>query len=387
LWINNKAGGIFQYPDREPWGPNGEYPWNRLSFGNCHLQNTYDFTLDFTRPKGWELLKRIVQISDVFLENNTPTTAPKLGLTWEFLHEVNPKLIVIRSPGFGLDGPHMQWKGFGTNIEAAIGHAWLIRYSDDPKYMISNQQTFVMDNCGAHTMAAAVMMGLLQREKMGEGMFIEIAQAEAAMAALPEPWMDYFANGRIQPALGNRHPTAVQGCYPTRGDDQWVVITINNDEEWKGFCEALGNPEWTKDAKFADSLSRLKNQDELDAKIAAWTKEHDNYGVMYLLQQYGVPAGPVMNEAMSFMDHHLKDRDFFIKETQKWSGTHMYTGYTGKCKRTPRKNRADMPACGLGEHNEYVFKQLLGLSDEEYAELEREQYIGTEILSGAKGGV
>lgn len=383
-WLKDRGGGIMQYVDRKPWGPNGEYPWNRFSFGNCHLQNTYSFTLDFTRPKGWDLLKEIIRISDIFIENNTPTTTPKLGLTWDFLHEVNPRLIVIRSPAFGLSGPHMNWKGFGRNVEGAIGHAWLARYSEALEHLISNRQTYLMDNMGAHTVATAAMMALLDREKTGTGALVEVAQGEAAMGALPAPWIDYFANGCIRPARGNRLATAVQGCYPTAGDDQWVVITINGDEEWKGFCDALGNPPWTGDPRFGDLPGRLKHQDDLDTRIAEWTTKRTNYDVMYLLQAHGVPAGPVMTEASTFADGHVKDRDFFIEETQKFCGTHLYAGYIGKYRTTPRKNRAEMPPCWLGEHNAYVFKTLLGLSDEAYAELEKEQYIGTEILTDAK---
>jgi len=383
-WLNNRSGGVMQYVDRKPWGPNGEYPWNRFSFGNCHLQNTHSFTLDFTRPKGWKLLEEIIKISDIFIENNTPTTAPKLGLTWEFIHKINPQLIVIRSPGFGLEGPHSHWKGFGRNIEAAIGHSWLHRYSEKPEHLISNRQTYLMDSIGAYSVAVAAIMALLNREQSGEGSQVEVAQAEGAMGALPAAWMDYFANGRMQPPRGNRLPTALQGCYPAAGDNQWVVITISNDEEWENFCEAIERPHLAKDARFDNLLGRLKNQDILDIKIAKWTKLHNNYDIMRLLQAHGIPAGPVMTEAMSFKDGHLKDRDFFIEETQKWCGTHMYTGYAGKYTRTPRKNRANMPACGLGEHNEYVFKKLLKLSDEEYNELEKEEYIGTEILAKAK---
>lgn len=386
-WINNKQGGIAQYVDRKPWGPNGEYPWNRFSFGNCHLQNTYSFTLDYSRPKGWELVKRVIKMSDIFIENNTPTTAPKLGFTWEVLHEINPRLIVLRSPGFGLDGPHMNWKGYGRNIEAVIGHAWLVRYSEAPEHLFSNRQTYLMDNMGAHSIALSAMMALLDRERTGKGSLVEVAQAETAMCALPAPFIDYFANGKIRPVEGNRSATAVQGCYQTEGDDQWVVITINGDDEWKGFCKAIGNPPWTQDERFGDLLGRLKYQDDLDENITQWTRERGNYEIMYLLQAHGVPAGPVMTEAMTFADDHLKDREFFIEETQKWCGTHLYTGYTGKYTRTPRKNRADMPPCGLGEHNEYVLKGLLGFSDKEYVELEREEYIGTEILAGAKANL
>ena len=240
---------------------------------------------------------------------------------------------------------------------------------------------------GAHTVATAAMMALLDRERTGVGSLVEVAQAEAAMAALPAPWIDFFANGRIRPVAGNRLPTAVQGCYPTIKDNQWVVITINNEEQWEGFCDAVGHLSWTRDPQFSDLPGRLKNQDDLDARIAEWTRRRSNYDVMYILQAHGVPAGPVMTEANTFADGHVNDRDFFIEETQKWCGKHLYTGYTGKFKRTPRKDRAEMPPCWLGEHNEYVFKKLLGLSDEAYAELEREEYIGTEVLAEAKASL
>ncbi len=386
-YANIKDGGIFQYPDRKCTGPNGEYHMNRFSFGNGHLQNTYGFTLDFMRPKGMELFKKLIKMSDIFVENNTPTTAPKLGLTWEALHEINPQLIVIRSPAFGLTGPHFNWKGFGSNIEAGVGHTHALRYSDNEEDTISTLETYTMDNCGSHTLPTAAMMGLLQREITGEGVLIEIPQAEGVLDVMPVYWMDYFVNGRIQPAWSNRHPSAVQGCYPSLGDDpnmDYVIITIFNDEEWQGFCTAIGNPKWCQDPKFADAVSRLKNQDELDKHITAWTKQHDAYAIMHLLQAHGVPAGPLMTEKMVYEDHHVLDHDFFIEETQQWCGTHKYTGYTAKMLRTPRKNRADMPPTGLGQYNEYVFKEILKLTDAEYQELIDEEYIGTEMSSGAK---
>ncbi|MFH2133140.1 MAG: CoA transferase [bacterium] len=390
MWINKKVGRTMQYPDHEPTGPNGEYHMNRFSFGNCHLQNTCGFTLDFTRPRGMDLLKQLLLKCDIFLDNNTPSTAPKLGLSPEFLHEVNPRLIIIRAPGFGLWGPYENWKGFGANIEAAVGHTFALRYSDKPEHIVSNLETYSMDNCGAHTLASAAMMGLLQRNKTDRGMLIEIAQAEGVMGVLPIFWMDYFINGRTQPPYGNRHPSALQGCYPTRGnnpDYDWVVLTINNDKEWRGFCQALGDPLWARAEKFSDGVSRLKHHDEIDQHISEWTRKHDHYAIMFLLQQHGVPAGPVLTEKMVYEDMHLLEHDFFIEENQKWCGTHLYSGYTGKFRHTPRKNRADMPATGLGEYNEYVFKKLLGVTDEAYAELEKEAYIGTEMLVDAKSSI
>lgn len=384
-WVNDRNGGIMQYVDREPWGPNGEQPWNRFSFGNAHLQNTHSFTLDFSRPKGLSLLKEILKKCDVFVENNTPTTAPKLGLTHEFLHSVNPGLVIVRAPGFGLTGPHMHWKGFGRNIESAIGHAWLMRYSEAPEHVASNRQTYIMDNLGAYTVASAVMMGLLAREQNnGKGMLVEMAQAEAAMAAMPAAWIRWFANGDMAAAEGNRLPGVIQGCYPCKGEDAWVVITVRDDEEWSALVAAMGDPGWASEAAFADAASRRGNHDAVDERISEWTRTRNSYEVMHLLQRCGVPAGPVMTEAMTYADPHVRSKNFWIKETQKWCGTHEYTGYPGILRNTPRKDRAQMPPAGLGEHNEYVFKVLLGLSDAEYAELEKAEFIGTEMLEKAK---
>ena len=390
MWLNSKDGGIFNYPDRMAQGPNNEYHMNRFSFGNAHLQNCKGFTLDFMRPKGMELFVELLKMSDVFVENNTPTTAPKLGLTWEFLHEINPKLIVIRSPAFGLSGRSVKWKGFGSNVEAGVGHTYAYRYSDDVDDAVSSLETYSMDNIGSHSLAAAAMMGMLQVEKTGKGMLIEIPQAEGVLDALPAQWMDYFVNGRIQPAWANRHPSALQGAYPTNGDEpmfDYVAISIFNDAEWDGFVDALGNPAWAKDEKFADAVSRLKNQDELDKHIAEWTKQHNKYAIMHMLQAKGVPAGPVMTEGDAFADPSLLDHNFFVEETQKWCGTHKYAGQEAIFMRTPRVSRADFPPTGLGEYNEYVFKEILKLSDADYQSLIDEEYIGTEMVAGAKSSL
>jgi len=156
------------------------------------------------------------------------------------------------------------------------------------------------------------------------------------------------------------------------------VITITNDEEWKAFCRAIGDPPWSQEETFADSLSRYKNHDELDRHIEEWTSQRNKYDVMHLLQKEGVPAGPIMNERDAYNDPHLKERDFFLEMTQKWCGNHLYAGFAWRHLRAPQK--AYLPPPGLGEHNEYVYKELLKMTDEEYAELEKEQYIGDTYL-------
>ena len=238
--------------------------------------------------------------------------------------------------------------------------------------------TFVMDTTGGCGIVTAAIMALHHRKKTGRGMHIDLAQSQTILPGLGEAMMDYSMNGRVQESMENRHPVAIQGCYRCIGDDDWVVITINDEEEWNGFCRAIGNPAWTKEEKFADLLNRHKNQDELDERIEVWTSQHDKFQVMEIMQKEGVPAGPVISEKDAYENPHLRERGFFLEINQKWCGTHEYPGFPWKFTRTPQE--AYLPPPGLGEHNEYVYKELLGISDEEYAQLEKEEYLGTEYL-------
>ncbi|MDY6893577.1 MAG: CoA transferase, partial [Chloroflexota bacterium] len=161
-------------------------------------------------------------------------------------------------------------------------------------------------------------------------------------------------------------------------DDQWVIITVFSDEEWEGLCQAMGNPEWTKDEKFADALSRFKNQDEMDKNIEQWTSKLDKYDVFHMLQKEGVPAGPAMDEKDAYSDPHLKERGFFEECGSPDLGTHLYPGMTFKMSKTQGSIRK--PPIRLGEDNEYVYKTLLGVSDKDYAWYEEEKHIGMDFI-------
>jgi crotonobetainyl-CoA:carnitine CoA-transferase CaiB-like acyl-CoA transferase len=368
----NEAGGWWQYPDKQV----GDFPYNRCTLFNANGRNKLGMTLDLERPRGIEVFKDLMKTTDVFIENNSPEVLDKLGISYEMMREANPGIIVVRGPGYGLTGPYSSWKGYGINLEGVLGHTWLSQYSSDEIATISH--TLIADATGGCGMALAVLMALHHRNKTGHGQLIDLAQGQTLIPCLGEAYMDYAMNGRVQRAVGNRHPAAVQGCYPCKGDDNWVVISINNDRQWEGFRRALGNPDWTADDRFSDAPGRRTHHDDIDAFIAEWTQSQDKYDIMECLQQEGVPAGPVLSEADAFQDSHLRDREFFREITQKWCGTHDYPGFPWKTRNTPQEVR--LPPPGLGEHNEYVFKELLGLSDKEYAELEKDNYIGTEYL-------
>jgi crotonobetainyl-CoA:carnitine CoA-transferase CaiB-like acyl-CoA transferase len=365
-----------------PWGyPNGEpgeRPWNRFSWFNAHNRNKLSMTIDLTKPKGMDILQRLVKVSDLFIENNAPDTMDSLGITYEWLKEAKPDIIMIRMPAFGLSGPYRNYRSFGSGPETTIGFTWLRGYPDLDK-SISTTTVAHGDAVGGANAALAALMALHYRRRTGKGQFIEVAQVDGFIPQLGEAIMDYTMNGRVQDTLGNRdfHGAAPCGNYRCKGEDRWVSITVRNDEEWEGFCRALGNPEWTRQEKFSTALNRYKNQDDLDKWVESWTSELDHYDVMSLLQKEGVAAAPIIDGAESYTDPHLRQIGVLEEVTHPEAGTYIYPGIGWRQLRTP--NCIRRYACRLGEDNEYVYKELLGVSEEEYAELEQEGHIGMDF--------
>ena len=352
-------------------------PWNRYTLFNSHARNKLSCTMDLTQPRGKELFKKLIQASDVFLESNAPHVVENLGLTYDVLREVNPRLIMLSMPGFGNYGPYKYYRGLGVHQEGFIGHTFLRGYPDgDPS---TTSTLFHADAAAGATGALAVLFALNYRNRTGKGQFIDMAQAEATIPHLGEAIMDYTMNQRVQTSTGNRLAGAAPcGCYRCQGDDHWINITVYTDREWEGLCRAMGSPEWTREQRFYDGPNRGKHQDELDRLIEEWTIKQNHYDAMYLLQSEGVPAGPVIFEDDAYTDYHLREVGFFEELTQEECGTHLYPGLGWRMSKT--HNRLRLPPVRLGEHNEYVYKQLLKVSDEEYEELEQESHIGMDYV-------
>ena len=363
-----KGLGGTRLPNRDA----SERPWNRDALFNRVAWNKLSCCIDLEKPQGKEVFKRLIKASDIFIENNSAQSMEHLKLGHEVLMKANPRLICINMPSYGRSGPYKNYVGWGNNAEALAGHEWIRGYPEN--HPLDNNTVYHMDSTGGVLAAFAAIMALDQRKKTGRGQWIDFGQIESVFPHLAEALMDYAWNGREQRTIGNRHPSAIQGCYRCRGSDRWVNITIASDEEWKGFCHALSNPSWCTEERFSDPLSRYKNHDELDRLIEEWTVQHDNFEIFYSLQKYGVPAGPVEDQRDTYMDPQLNAREFFHVISQEDVGTYRYPGFLWKMSETPCQYR--LPPCRLGEHNEYVFKNVMGMSDEEIAELEKEKIIG-----------
>ncbi|MBI4496411.1 MAG: CoA transferase [Chloroflexi bacterium] len=358
-----------QFPDRTP----GPRPFERTATFNYTGRHKLSVTMDITRPKGREMFLRLVRQSDALLENNAAGTLEKLGVTWEMMLEANPRFIIITMPGYGNSGPYTFYKGYGANVEAVVGHTWLRGYADmDPT---TTTPVYHADAAAGATAAFALLAALNYRTRTGKGQVVDISQAENTINQLPQPWMDYAMNRRVQGTLGNRHPgRAPQGVYPCAGEDSWVAISVGSDAEWAALCGAMGRPDLAGEARFADVVGRIRHHDAIDPHIAAWTEEHTHYEVMHTLQAVGVPAGPVLQQPEVFQDPHLRARGFFETVSVPHLGTHDYPGPSFKLSKTAAHIRR--PAPRLGEHNAYVYREILGVTEDEYAELVRERHIG-----------
>ena len=203
----------------------------------------------------------------------------------------------------------------------------------------------------------------VERRNTGKGQFIELAIGEATMCQLADAIMTYTMNGLVQKPIGNRHPVyAPCGCYLCKGEDKWVNITVTSEDEWRGLCQAMGNPAWCNEKRFKNESSRYINQDQLDELITQWTSKHNHYEVMHLLQSKGVPAGAVLDEKEIFADPHIIKRGFFEDCSQKDCGTHKYPGLMWRMSNVPNKIRK--PPVRLGEDNEYIYKKIIHLSQQ-----------------------
>ena len=359
-------------PGREP----GKRPWNRYPLFNAHGRNKLGITVDLTQPSGMDIFKRLVAVSDAFVENNVTETMDKLGISYEQMREINPRIIMLRMPAYGNTGAYRNYRSLGVHMEGVIGHTIVRGYEDMDQSSSTN--VFAADAAGGAQGAFAMLAALHYRKRAGKGQLVELAQAENMIAYTGRFFMDCSMNGRDSGTIGNRHSSAIQGCYPCAGEDRWVNITLYDDDDWHAFRGAIGNPHWTEDTLFAAHESRYENQRALDRRISEWTLQRGHYEVMQVLQEAGVAAGPVMDQRDAFNDPHLRQRGVFEEVYHEdVDGSHLYVGAPYKMSDMPIRIRRG--PVRLGEDNEYVYKQVLGVSDEEYAEYERLGHIGMDF--------
>jgi benzylsuccinate CoA-transferase BbsF subunit len=335
---------------------------------NSMNANKLGITLNLTHPKGLELAKRLVKISDVVVDNFRAGVMDKLGLGYPALKEIKPDIIAITASSHGATGPESRYSGFAVTMGPLSGLSHVTGYPGGPPTILRNS----VDARSGNAAAFAILVALYYRRETGKGQFIDLSAREALSCGMGDIIMDYTMNGRVQSRNGNRDDImAPHNCYRCKGEDKWVSIAVSNDEEWEALCQAIGNPRWTRDERFSNQLYRWQNQEELDRLIEEWTVTHTHYEVMEILQRVEVAAVPSFSNEDLFYDPHCQERECLVPVQHPEKGELYVIAPPWKFSATP--GRVTRPAPMLGEHNEYVLRELLGMSKDEIARLAEER--------------
>jgi len=314
-------------------------------------------SLNLQHPDGVAIAKRIVEHCDIVTESFTPKAMRAWGMTYEDLCEVRPDLIMISMPMYGLTGPWSMWQGYGHVLQAAAGISHLTAYPGEEPIGTGVAYT---DFLVPHFAASALLAALDHRRRTGEGQNIDFGQMEAAIHATETMVLDYTVNGREQQPLGAGHPDyRPYGTYQcaARGDDddRWIAITVTSEAELAALADVAGQPSWT-------SLQA----DALDSELASWTRTQQAEELMQQLQSAGVPAGVVQTPEDLRNDPQLAHRGHFWMLDHLTMGHRAYDGPSFRLSETPAELTKAAPL--LGEDNEYVYKDIVGMSDDEYVE-------------------
>ena len=264
-------------------------------------------------------------------------------------------------------GAEAQQGGFGTELASRAGFFHFIGWPDQEMVGFSYPYT---DTNSPPLAAIAILAALEYRNRTGKGQYIDLSQHEVAVHHLAPAVLDYTANRREGGRIGNRHPSASpHGVYRCKGEERWCAIAIFSDAEWEAFCNVIGNPSWTNNRKFTTLLSRKQNEDEIDTLVAEWTINFTAQEIMVKMQSHGISAGVVQTAEDLHQDPQLKHRRHFWKLPHPEIGTYTCDSPAFKLSRTPCE--LSMPAPCLGEHNEHICTKILGMSDEEFVELDK----------------
>ncbi|MFN8556817.1 MAG: CoA transferase [Dehalococcoidia bacterium] len=365
------------YPNRDP----GADPWNRGALFNSASSNKLSFTGNMMTRSGRETFEELVAISDVVIENNVPSTAEKMGIVYEQLRAINPGIIVVRMPGFGLSGPYSDYRCWGNHLEGMAGHHIVRSYPDMTLDAVG--ESYACDSVAGLTAALGAVMALRHRRRTGRGQQVEIPQIEAVLQLMGTEILDYTMNGRVAGAMGNDHRShAPHGAYPCRSegeggphDREWIAIDVCDERQWTALCATLGAADLTADRRFASMASRWQHRRDLDAALGRHTERWDKLELFHALQAAGVPAGPVQNEGECFRCPQMAARGFFQEQTRADIGTFRYPSTLFQWTDTP--NHFRRPPAKLGQDNDYVYRDLLGRSAAEVDELVAAGEVGT----------
>lgn len=352
--------------------------WEKSPIFEALNTNKKGLTLDLQSPRGEELLRRLIATCDVVVENFTPRVLDQLGLDFAAVQSIRPDVVMVRMPGFGLEGPWRDNPAFAYVIEAACGVSWLTGYPDRTPY---DPYSIGDPNAGVHAVNA-VLLALEHRRRTGEGVFVEAAMVDAALSISAEQVIEYSAYGALLERAGNRGPTAApQNLYLSADIDEfgrldsWVAIAVATDDQWVKLCRAIGSPSWATDPELSTHTGRSQRHDVIDEHLAAWCERRTRDEIVATLWGAGVPVAKVMQPHRQTELEQLAFRGFFEEVDHPVNGPARLSTVPMRCSGGPGKFHTEHAPL-LGQHNHELLTGL-GLSDAEIAGLESDGVVGT----------
>jgi benzylsuccinate CoA-transferase BbsF subunit len=327
--------------------------------------NKLGVAINLNLPEGIAAARRLALWADVVAENFSPKAMAKWGLDWESLRAAKPDLVMISTCLYGQTGPERMYAGFGGQGSAISGFNYLTGHPDrEPLGPFGTITDSLSPRFAALTVAAA----LWRKRQTGEGQYIDLAQVEGGVYCLAESILTYSANGTIVERLGNRdRRVAPHAVLPCRGEDRWLTLVCHDDRDWARLRRVLGDPEWMHDERFATATRRLAAEDELEGRLAAWSRERTAEEAVAELQGAGIEAAVVANNEDLHRDPQLAHRRHFRPLDHAVIGRHLVEANAMRFSETPEE--ITRPAPLLGEHTEHVFRELLGMPEEEFRSL------------------
>ena len=353
---------------KRPWGSGvpGSFDPREPVAWEWILRNRRSIALDLKAPGGLELFERLCGVVDVVVDNYAPRVMRSFGVDYARLTAEHPRLIMLAMPSAGLDGPWSDLVSYGPSLTGLFGMKSLNGYPEDGSVM---EEAAELDPIASAYGALAVLAALASRSRTGRGQFIELAQGEAGFAGLAEAVIDYTWNGRDPGPVGNSHRyLAPHGIYRCTGEDQWIGIACETEEEWRALARAAGREDWLAREDFATREGRIAARTALDREIGAWTAPHDKRELTEALQAQGIAAFPVLDANEVIADPHLAERRRRFVLHEDYPGSELLNGNPWSLSEAPPRLR--LPAPVFGAHNVEVLGEYLGMSEAEVRRLE-----------------
>jgi formyl-CoA transferase len=334
-------------------------------------RNKKSITLNLREEEGQNILKELIKDTDVLIENFRPGTMEKWNLSYETLSEINPKLIMVRTSGFGQTGPYKNRAGFGSVGEAMGGLRNVTGFTDRPPSRIG---VSIGDTLAALFATIGCLVAVHERERSGRGQVVDTALYESVFSIMESIIPDYLLAGYIRERMGNILPgVAPSNIYFTQ-DKTYIVIGANADGVFRRLCEAMEQPELADDHRFATHHGRGENMKLLDSMIEEWTKTLPAKEALGILEEKGVPSGLIYSAKDIVEDPQYQEREMIIKVEHPQLGEFPMPGIVPKLSRTPGKVKHVGPDV-VGKHNVEVYQELLGFDDEKLKELQEKRII------------